>query len=193
MTAPDSEELVIEGPRVYLRRPRPEDVDRIVAFYLENVEHFRPTDPERATGFYTPEWWTTRVAELERGYREDRLMSTLVFGKDDPARVIGVVNFQSFVRGAFQACTLGYAIAERAQGRGLMREALAAGIAHVFGPLRMHRIMANYLTTNVRSAILLARLGFVAEGYARRYVRIGGRWQDFVMTSLVNDDWQPSG
>jgi len=188
----DPLDFVLEAPRVLLRRPRADDVDSIVDFYSENLEHFRPTDPERPAGFHTREWWGRRVGELEQSYREDRLLHTLVFRKDDLARVIGVVNFSNFVRGAFQACHLGYAIAEREQGRGLMREALEVAIEHTFGPMRMHRIMANHLPANVRSAVLLARLGFVAEGYARRYLRVGGRWQDFVLTSLVNDDWQPA-
>jgi ribosomal-protein-alanine N-acetyltransferase len=46
--------------------------------------------------------------------------------------------------------------------------------------------MANYMPGNERSARLLERLGFEREGYAKAYLNIAGRWQDHVLTALVN-------
>ncbi|WP_294033064.1 hypothetical protein [uncultured Moraxella sp.] len=40
---------------------------------------------------------------------------------------------------------------------------------------------------NHKSAKVLARLGFVKEGYAKAYLQIAGRWQDHVLTALTND------
>lgn len=37
-----------------------------------------------------------------------------------------------------------------------------------------------------RSARVLARLGFVREGLAPRYLHIGGAWRDHVLNALVN-------
>jgi len=90
------------------------------------------------------------------------------------------------VRGAFQACHLGYALTESAQGQGLMHEVLTAAIAHVFDVMLLHRIMANYRPENERSARLLARLGFEREGKARAYLKINGVWADHVLTALIN-------
>jgi ribosomal-protein-alanine N-acetyltransferase len=106
-------------------------------------------------------------------------------GRTEPL-VIGFVNFNAFQRGPFQACLLGYSLDEHHQGKGVMFEALERAIAHVFGELKLHRIMANYLPDNARSGKLLERLGFVREGYARNYVHIDGRWRDHVLTSLVS-------
>jgi len=100
--------------------------------------------------------------------------------------VMGTANFTQIVRGSFQACYLGYDLDKRAEGRGLMQEGLEAAIAHVFGPLRLHRIMANHLPYNQRSGALLRRLGFIPEGYARDYLFIDGAWRDHVMTALTN-------
>jgi [ribosomal protein S5]-alanine N-acetyltransferase len=72
-----------------------------------------------------------------------------------------------------------------------MREALQAGIRHVFGELNMHRIQANYVPWNRRSGGLLRRLGFSVEGYARDYLYLDGEWQDHVLTSLTNPHWRP--
>lgn len=49
--------------------------------------------------------------------------------------------------------------------------------------------MAAYLPDNERSGKLLKRLGFVVEGYARDYLMIDGQWQDHILTSLINHNW----
>ncbi len=100
--------------------------------------------------------------------------------------VLGVVNFSNFVWGYFRACHLGFALDERWQGRGVMREALEASIAYVFDELGLHRVMANHLPTNERSARVLRAMGFVPEGYARDYLFIRGAWRDHVLTALTN-------
>jgi ribosomal-protein-alanine N-acetyltransferase len=53
----------------------------------------------------------------------------------------------------------------------------------------MHRITASYLPHNQRSGKLLKRLGFVVEGYAYDYIMINGKWEDHILTSLVNPNW----
>jgi len=73
-----------------------------------------------------------------------------------------------------------------------MAEALRALIAYAFGELGFHRIMANYIPTNERSGLLLRRLGFVVEGYARDYLEIDGAWRDHVLTSLTNPNYSSS-
>ncbi len=107
---------------------------------------------------------------------------------DDPsfAEVIGVCNFTNIVRGSFQACNLGYSVAEKHQGKGLMREILKAGIGYMFDDMQLHRIMANYMPENTRSGRLLSSLGFEKEGVAKAYLNIAGQWQDHILTSKIN-------
>jgi ribosomal-protein-alanine N-acetyltransferase len=67
-----------------------------------------------------------------------------------------------------------------------MREALLKANAYVFDSLGLHRIMANYMPSNERSAHVLDRLGFTREGLAKDYLKIDGRWEDHILTSLIN-------
>jgi ribosomal-protein-alanine N-acetyltransferase len=76
------------------------------------------------------------------------------------------------------------------EGKGLMFEALREAIRYVFVEKRLHRIMANYMPSNVRSANLLKKLGFVEEGYAKEYLLINGRWEDHILTALTNRGWE---
>ncbi len=39
----------------------------------------------------------------------------------------------------------------------------------------------------MRSAQVLARLGFQIEGRARRYLQLNGVWRDHVLTSLLRE------
>ena len=66
-----------------------------------------------------------------------------------------------------------------------MFEALQATLGHAFEVLRLHRVQANHLPENHRSARLLRRLGFRIEGLARDYLYVNGAWRDHVLTALT--------
>lgn len=159
----------------------------MLAHYAENRAHLAAWSPPHPPGFYSEEFWRWRLEESRNEYVADQSLRLAMLARDDPeGAVLGTVNFTQFVRGPFQACSLGYGIDYRHQGQGLMHEALTAAIEYVFGRLAMHRIAANYIPTNERSARLLERLGFEKEGFARSYLYIDGAWRDHVLTALTN-------
>jgi ribosomal-protein-alanine N-acetyltransferase len=177
------------GKRVFLRLPTLNDISLILLFYRNNAAHLETVSPAKEANFYTIEFWQTKISNVERDFIGDRACNFWIF--DFNSNPIGFINFSSFIRGGFQACFLGYALAEDRQKKGLMTESLTLAISFVFNELHMHRIMANYLPNNERSAKLLRKLNFVVEGYAKDYLLIGDRWQDHVLTSLTNHDWIP--
>ena len=67
-----------------------------------------------------------------------------------------------------------------------MTEIVDASVSYVFQELNLHRIMANYVPENSRSARVLEKLGFEKEGLAKSYLKIAGRWRDHVLTSKLN-------
>jgi [ribosomal protein S5]-alanine N-acetyltransferase len=165
-----------------------DDAGAVADFYSRNRAHLAATSPLRADGFYTEAYWQAALAGAELGFQADRQMHCCLF---DGARVVGIVNLSNFVRGAFHACYLGYSIDAELQGRGLMLQAVGGVVEHAFDALGMHRVMANYLPENTRSARLLERLGFEREGVAKKYLLIAGEWRDHVLTARVNDAWTP--
>lgn len=173
--------------RLLLTVPTTEVAPRLVAYFDENRAHLEHWDPPRSADFYTASWWEKRLAknlgELEEG--TSLRLSIFRRGEEDEA-VIGQCNFTQIFRGPFQACYVGFSIDRRLEGQGVMTEALQGAIAYVFGKLRLHRVMANHLPENERSARVLRRLGFVVEGYAREYLFIDGAWRDHVLTALTN-------
>jgi len=176
----------LETSRCLIRLAEPADAPQLLRYRVENREHLASWEPAREASYYTLEHCAQSIAEgrevaqLDRGY-------PFVLFSPDAQDIFGSVTLSNVVRGPFQACLLGYGVAARWQGQGLMAEALEAGLAWAFGELDLHRVMANYLPRNERSARLLARLGFEREGYARAYLRIAGEWEDHVLTAKIRD------
>ena len=65
-------------------------------------------------------------------------------------------------------------------------------IQYMFEKQKIHRIMANYMPSNEKSARLLSKLGFTIEGCAKDYLLVNGKWEDHKLTSLVNQQWNLS-
>lgn len=163
----------------------PEHAELVAAYYTANREHLEPWEPKRTANFYDLEEIRKRLTTSEENFRAGTAYNFALIN-NQTGQMIGMCNFSNIVRGVFQACHLGFAIAGSHQGKGIMYEALQAAIAYMFDTVGLHRIMANHLPHNERSAKLLRRLGFEKEGYAKSYLKIDGVWQDHVLNALVN-------
>ncbi|MBM4375737.1 MAG: GNAT family N-acetyltransferase [Deltaproteobacteria bacterium] len=183
----DSSPLLLHTDRLLLHLPGPEAASPMAHYYESNRAHLGPWEPPFPKGMFTPSFWQHRLSQNQQEYVNGHSLRLVLRRREEPnGPVVGLANFTQFVRGAFMACTLGYSMAEGAQGNGLMAEALRRALRHLFDEVGMHRVMANYMPINERSGRLLRKLGFSVEGYARDYIYINGAWRDHVLTSLVN-------
>ncbi|GLQ94581.1 GNAT family N-acetyltransferase [Dyella acidisoli] len=174
----------LETPHTRIRLAEEADAAKLLRYRVENRAHLAPWEPLRETEYYTLEHCVKTIVGGYDNAMHDRGYPLVAFDHAEQA-ILATCNFANLVRGAFQACHLGYGVDARMQGKGLMREVLQVGIAWAFGELHLHRIMANYLPRNERSAKLLASLGFEREGYAKRYLQIAGVWEDHILTALI--------
>lgn len=175
---------VLKTHRLTLRLPTQADVDAVLAYTVRNRAFLSATDPIRPTTFYTRPFWERQLQQNHEDVLRGIAYRFFVFHGE---HIVGVANLSNIRRGALQAANIGYALDENAQGEGYMTEALKAVIHYAFDELGLHRIMADHLPDNHRSAAILARLGFEIEGYAKDFLRMGdGQWHDHVRTALVN-------
>lgn len=181
---------VLSTPRVTLRIAGPDAAALSVDFNRENEAFLTPWEPA-----FTPLSFDVANERLvrERAVVHARNGTAYSFaitaaGATTAAPIIGWLNFHNVIRGIFRATVMGYKLDRRMQGQGLMTEAASAGIEYLFGTQRLHRIGANYMPHNQRSAAVLRRLGFQIEGTAKAYLFIGGEWRDHVLTSLTNPE-----
>ncbi len=171
--------------RLVLKLLEPSDAPLMARFRQENREHLTRWEPTRSVEFYTDGFWQMQLRSAIREFRSGTSVCLVIMDEFEQ-EVVGVCNYTNIVRGTFQSCHLGYALAARHQGHGLMYEALVASNRFIFDQLDLHRIMANYLPRNHRSGDLLKRLGFAIEGEAKSFLKINGKWEDHVLTSLIN-------
>lgn len=171
--------------RTVVKLLHPDDAELVSAYYLENAAHLQQWEPTRAPEFFAPGACRTRAADAYTAFTEGKTFNFIAL---DPVsgKMIASCNFNNIVRGVFMACHMGYSIAAAYQGKGLMQEVAQACIRYMFDEVGLHRVMANHMPANLRSAAMLQRLGFEREGYARAYLRINGKWEDHVLNTLIN-------
>ncbi|PLZ04064.1 phosphinothricin acetyltransferase [Burkholderia sp. WAC0059] len=102
-------------------------------------------------------------------------------------QIVGVVNINEIVAGAFQSAYLGYYGMSKFSRKGLMTEALRFAVDHAFDDLGLHRLEASIQPENRASIALVRRLGFRKEGFSPRYLRIDGEWRDHERWALLAD------
>jgi [ribosomal protein S5]-alanine N-acetyltransferase len=185
-----SELPLITSDRLLLRAGIHEDIPQILKYFISNKTYLTPFYPLWADGFFTEEYWQYQIENSFLEFINGQSLKLFIFTKKNPTVIIGTVNFSNFVRGAAHFCYVGYSLAESKQDKGYMTEGLKAANDYLFQELNFHRVMANYMPHNRRSGNVLKKLGFVIEGYARDYLLINGQWEDHIMTSLTNPNWQ---
>ncbi|GAB6260938.1 ribosomal protein S5-alanine N-acetyltransferase [Photobacterium sp. CCB-ST2H9] len=175
---------MLATPRTRLEILPADDAGLLLAYYRENQAHLAPWEPIRDENYLTLPNWQTQLSNAQAAFDAG---SEYRFVALNPARteVVGVCNFTGVARGPFQACYLGYSIAKKYEGQGFMQEILEAAMRYMINDVELNRIMANYMPANERSAHVLEKLGFEKEGYARRYLKIAGQWEDHVLTARV--------
>ncbi len=101
--------------------------------------------------------------------------------------IVGVVGFHS-IDWTKRNTTIGYWLAESAQGSGTMTTAVRALVDHAFGEWNLHRIEIHCAPANHRSRAIPERLGFREEATLRETELVGGRWMDSVVYGLLRTD-----
>jgi ribosomal-protein-alanine N-acetyltransferase len=76
----------------------------------------------------------------------------------------------------------------RFAGKGLMTDAVTILVRHAFDRMGFHRIEAACLPSNNASRRVLTKVGFTAEGTARKYLKINGDWQDHLLFAIIAGD-----
>jgi [ribosomal protein S5]-alanine N-acetyltransferase len=162
-----------------------EDAVFLSDYYLDNAAHLKAWERTTEKGFHDVDEWKPRLKLRRKEQEEGRSAYFIAYG-EEPRKIIGSCSLTGITQGAFMACFMGYSVAKSCEGQGVMTKLCQHAIAYAFTELQLNRIMANYMPSNARSEKLLTNLGFVKEGFAKKYLFINGRWEDHIMTSLLN-------
>jgi ribosomal-protein-serine acetyltransferase len=102
--------------------------------------------------------------------------------------IVGVCGFHA-IDWANRSTTIGYWIAETAQGAGTVTRAAEALTDHALRTWRLNRVEVHVGVRNRRSRAIPERLGFVREGVLRQTELVGQRYVDHVIYAMLAQDW----
>ena len=170
-----------------------DDAPTLANLVQANRDFLAPWQPNRADEYFTRDGQHGFIERLLEQQAAKVCLPLVIV--DEVGAIAGTVTLQSIIRGAFQSCSVGYWLAESAQGRGLATRAVGEATEIAFEVLRLHRVQAETLAHNLRSQRVLDRLGFVQYGRAGAYMHIAGDWQDHVLYQLLTPtpDRVPTG
>ncbi|HEX4345348.1 MAG TPA: GNAT family protein [Solirubrobacteraceae bacterium] len=162
----DPNDVVLEGPRLSLRRARDEDRDALAAILSEPevVRWWGPFDPQ------------TAFDEIDASF------AIVIDGA-----VAGWLPYTEEDWWQYPSVAFDIALSTAVQGRGYGREALRVAIAH-FVARGHHRFTIDPSADNERAIRCYAGVGFREVGVLRAYERRDGAWHDGLLMDLLADE-----
>ncbi len=183
----NSPSVQLDGPRVMLRPPVRTDEKQWIAIREESrdfLEFWEPTWPSDAT---TPAAFRRRLKKFTSDWRDGATYTFLIFRRGDE-ELLGGITLSNVRRGVAQSASIGYWMGKPHARNGYMAETIQLTLDFSFDTLGLHRVEAACLPSNTPSRNLLLKSGFIQEGFARRYLRINGTWQDHVSFAILRTD-----
>jgi len=126
------------------------------------------------------------IAFLRKRIKEGTGICWGMMLKEAPQDVIGLVTYNAYKKD--RNGYIGYIIARKHWGKGLMTEALKISVEYGFTDLGVHRIEAHVEPGNIASEKVLEKIGFQREGLLRQRVYQKGSYQDTIYYGLLKTD-----
>jgi ribosomal-protein-serine acetyltransferase len=177
--------LRLELDDTALLRPVEEaDVDELDALVEANRANLARWMPwaRAQTRESTQEFIRIAIGQLAA---EDGFQAVLVVD----GSIAGVFGYHR-IEWVHRRTTIGYWLAEAAQGRGLATRAVAALVDHAFTEWRLHRVEIRAAVENTRSRAVCERLGMTLEGELREAEWVEGRMHDLAVYSALAPEWR---
>lgn len=137
--------------------------------------------PEEARRLSFPRF----VQQVRKEARQGR---GLPFTLEYQRAMVGQVSVSTIVRGAMWSGAIGYWIAQRCAGKGIVPTAVALAVDHCFFTVGLHRIEVPIRPENGPSLRVVEKLGFRDEGIRERYMHINGKWADHRVFAITAEE-----
>ncbi len=178
---------VVEGQGVLLRPPRIGDYAAWSGLRERSQDYLQPWEPAWPDDDLSRAAYRRRLAGYAREMENGNAWPFFIF--DPSGRTLyGAITLSNVRRGVAETGTLGYWIGEPYAGKGIATAAVRAMAGFAFRSLRLHRLEAACLPTNVPSRRVLEKAGFRKEGEARAYLKINGAWADHILFGFLSDE-----
>ncbi|HEY0599002.1 GNAT family protein [Brevundimonas sp.] len=176
---------VVKGEGVTLRAPRGADYEAWAALRQSSHAYLQPWEPTWPEDDLTRAAFKRRLSIYAREMDAGNAWPFFIFADANQA-LVGAITLSNVRRGVAESGTLGYWIGQPFAGRGHATAAVRAVVAYAFDELKLHRVEAACVPTNLASRRVLEKAGFELEGQARAYLKINGAWADHLLFGVVN-------
>lgn len=170
---------------IELQLLQPQDSLKLYQLVEENREHFRTWLPwvDNVTSPFHFDtlipYWLHQFAE-NNGFNTGILYSGTLVGS------IGLhqIDWQN------KLTSIGYFLAKKAEGRGIMTRSVQGLLRHAFNELHLNRVEIRCGENNRKSRAIPERLGFIIEGKIRDGEQLSSYFHDLIIYSMLARDWR---
>ena len=175
----------LDGEGVFLRAPRTADYAEWRELRAASRNFLQAWEPTWPFDDLTRAAYRRRLSAYARDRDLGLAYPFFVFRAEDEA-LTGGITLSNIRRGVAQMGSIGYWCGRPFTRQGHTLAAVQAVAHFSFRTLGLHRLEAACIPENGPSRRLLAKAGFVEEGYAKAYLKINGAWRDHVLFGLVS-------
>ena len=177
----------LKGNKIFIRFFENADAESLLDLHLRNGELFQKYSPTFEEDFYTLDRNRKYISNSIKQREDDKNYSFGIYLKDN-GKLVGDVSLYHLSRGALQRCLIGYSLDKQYNGRGYTTEAVSLAVGFAFNELKLHRVDAGVMLSNIGSMRVLEKVGFHREGIEQKGVKINGQWEDHQMFAIISDD-----
>ncbi|MBS9534649.1 GNAT family N-acetyltransferase [Mycobacterium sp. M1] len=155
---------------------------------LADRAHLEPWEPSVAVDWVTRHAaaaWPPVCSSLRTEARYGRMLPFVI---ELDGKFCGQLTVGNIAHGALRSAWIGYWVSSAVTGGGVATGALALGLDHCFGPVRLHRVEATVRPENAPSRAVLDKVGFRQEGLLKRYLDVDGAWRDHLLVAMTVEE-----
>jgi ribosomal-protein-serine acetyltransferase len=104
-------------------------------------------------------------------------------------KLVGMIGLH-YIDCKNKSTSIGYFLAEDAQGHGIITKSISALLDYLFDSLKIHRVEIQCAVGNTKSIAVPKRLGFEKEGIKRDGQWLYDHYEDLVTYSMLNREWK---
>ncbi|MGV0990667.1 MAG: GNAT family N-acetyltransferase [Mycobacterium sp.] len=151
----------------------------------DHLERWEPTADLDWSVRHAVSSWPPLHSGLRSEARKGRMLPYVI---EVDGRFGGQLTIGNITHGGLRSAWIGYWVSTELTGGGVATGALALGLDHCFGPVRLHRVEATVRPENTASRKVLAKAGFREEGLLKRYLDVDGAWRDHLLMAMTVEE-----
>ena len=182
-----NQEIDVADGSLYLRAPTSSDLKQWLDLRAKSKAFLKPWEPLWPEDDLTSIGFRRRLKAYSQQRQNGSARTYFLFRRSDH-QLIGGISLTRITYDVTRSAMLGYWMGVDYAGQGHMKKAVLALLKFAFLNLRLKRIEAACIPSNMTSINLLSKCGFTKEGYAREYLEINGTREDHILFAILDSE-----